>query len=262
MNRCTIILVGGFFMKRFTHLLILVLSLLSTNLMAGEPEEVLFERPDGAVLRGTFHPGGGADRRPTVLLLHQAQSSRTEFDFLLGDLHALGFNTLAVDLRGHGESSKPEKLGRAFFMKLFRDPGYAPPDIQAILQWLASHDRVDPESIAVMGGSVGANLAYVANGAGWHVETAVVLSGNAEAAAELAADVKNFAPKNVLLLAAANDHGRDAYAKTMYEQAGEPKRIEILEGSSAHGVSLLRESAELKELVLQWLAEHLNPGRQ
>ena len=70
----------------------------------------------------------------------------------------------------------------------------------------------------------------------------------------------NFAPRNVLLIAAANDHGRDAYAKALVEQAGEPKRLEILEGSSAHGVSMLHENAELKELVLRWLAEHLGPG--
>lgn len=249
-------------MKQLAHLLILTLTLLATTALAAttlaaEPEEVLFERPDGAVLHGTFHASDSAERQPAVLLLHQAQASRAEFDFLLEDLHALGFHTLAVDLRGHGASSKPEKLDRAFFMKLFRDPSYAPPDIQAILEWLARHHRVDPERIAVMGGSVGANLAYVANGAGWHVKTSVVLSGNAEAAADLAKNVENFAPKNVLLLAADNDHGRDAYAKTMFEQAGEPKRFEILKGSSAHGASMLRENAELRELTLRWLAQQL-----
>ncbi len=245
-------------MKRLVMLLPLTLLLAPGLSLAGTGEQVSFERPDGAVLNGTLHLVDRAGRHPVVLLLHQAQSSRAEFDFLLEDLHRLGLHTLAVDLRGHGTSSKPDQIDRAWFMKLFRDPGYAPPDVQAILEWLASHDRVDPERIAVMGGSVGANLAYVANGAGWHVKTSVVLSGNAEAAADLAGNVEDLRPRNVLLLATDNDHGRDAYAKTLYEQAGKPKRVEILEGSSAHGVSVLRESAELKELVLSWLAEQLS----
>ncbi len=248
-------------MKRLAHVLLVTLLLPPCFASASESEQVRFERPDGAVLEGTLHLIGKTGRYPTILLLHQAQSSRAEFDFLLDDLHVLGLHTLAVDLRGHGTSSKPEQIDRAFFMKLFRDPGYAPPDIRAILEWLAIHDRVDPERIAVMGGSVGANLAYVANGADWHVKTSVVLSGNAEAAADLAGDEEDFRPRNVLLLAADNDHGRDAYAKTLYQQAGEPKRVEILEESSAHGVSMLHESAELKALVLRWLAEQLGPHR-
>lgn len=230
---------------------------LATPTWADEAQEITFERPDGAVLYGSFHLAGNeASRQPAVLLLHQAQSSRAEFDFLLADLHALGFHTLAVDLRGHGKSSKPKKLDNAFFMKLFRDPDFAPPDVQAMLQWLAQHPQVDARRIAAMGGSVGANLSFVANGAGWQIQTSVVLSGNAEAAVDLTGDISPFQPRNVLLLAADNDHGRDDYARQMFARAEEPKRLEIVEGS-AHGAALLQEDPKLKQLVLDWLAEQL-----
>lgn len=243
--------------RPFLPTLLSTVLLLATPVLAGEGEAVRFDRPDGAVIHGTLHLVDGEGRQPAVLLLHQAQKSRAEFDFLLADLHALGFHTLAVDLRGHGESTKPETLDRAFFMKLFRDPDFAPPDIEAILAWLAAHERVDPRRIAAMGGSVGANLSYIATGAGWGAKTAVVLSGNAEAVADLSSKVKDFTPGNVLLLAATDDHGRDAYARTLNEQAAEPKRVEILEGSSAHGTTLLRESPELRQMVLDWLAQAL-----
>lgn len=219
---------------------------------------VTFERPDGAVLHGTLHfIEGKSEPGPAMLLMHQAQRSGAEFDFLLADLHALGIHTLSLDLRGHGESTKPETLDRAFFMKLFRDPGYAPPDVQAVLEWLADHDQVDASRIAAMGGSVGANLSYVANGAGWGVRTAIVLSGNAEAAADLQGDIEPFQARNVLLLAADDDHGRDTYARQLYERAAEPKRVEVLEGSSAHGTDLLKESTEFKQIVLDWLQREL-----
>ncbi|MEM1178241.1 MAG: alpha/beta fold hydrolase [Acidobacteriota bacterium] len=239
----------------------LILTLLGAASAAAEPtsEAVRFDRPDGAAVHGTLSLIPGDDPAPAVLLLHQAQRSRAEFSFMLKDLHALGFHTLAVDLRGHGESTKPETLDRAFFMKLFRDPDFAPPDIEAILAWLAERPEVDAERIAAMGGSVGANLSYIATGAGWGAKTAVVLSGNAEAVADLASKVKDFAPQNVLLLAADNDRGRDAYARTLFEQASEPKRIHIVEGSSAHGSDLLQQDPELKQRVLDWLSEQLKP---
>lgn len=224
----------------------------------GPGTAVTFERPDGAVLHGTLHlVHGDTQPKPAILLLHQAQRSGAEFDFLLSDLHALGIHTLSLDLRGHGQSTKPETLDRAFFMKLFRDANYAPPDVQAVLEWLAGHDQVDATRIAAMGGSVGANLSYVANGAGWGVKTAILLSGNAEAAADLQGDIEPFQARNVLLLAADDDHGRDTYARQLYERAAEPKHIEILEGSSAHGTDLLKESEELKQLVLDWLQRYL-----
>ena len=169
----------------------------------------------------------------------------------------MGFHTLAIDLRGHGGSTKPEKLNGAFFMKLFRDPNFAPPDIVAILGWLAAHEQVDSKRIATVGASVGANLAYIATAMEHPVKTAVSLSANAEAVADLAANIENFSPGSVLLLAADNDRGRDAYAKTLFEHAAEPKRIEIQDGSSAHGTTLLEESPLLKQIVLDWLSEQL-----
>lgn len=252
--------------KVLTSLCFVCLSsvLAASTLWANSSQEVTFERPDGATIFGTLHlvdmddeDDRGELQRPAVLLLHQAQSSRDEFSFLLDDLHGLGFHTLAIDLRGHGKSTGPEVLGRAFFMKLFRDPDFAPPDIEAVLEWLAAHERVDGRRIAAMGGSVGANLSFVANGAGWHVKTAVVLSGNAEAAADLRGNLTPFQPHNVLLLAADDDHGRDDYARQMFELSAEPKQLRIQEGSSAHGATLLKEHPELADLVLEWLAQQL-----
>jgi len=59
------------------------------------------------------------------------------------------------------------------------------------------------------------------------------------------------------VLAADDDHGRDAFARKMYEQAGEPRRVEIQEHSSAHGVAILSSSPELKLAVLDWLSSQL-----
>lgn len=236
--------------------LCLLLFLLCSGVSWAAAETVRFSRPDGVTLVGTWHSTAPAEApRPAVLLLHQAGSDQHEFDFLLEEIHALGFHALAVDLRGHGASLAGETLDREFYGRLFKDPGYAPPDVEAMLAWLGERPEVDGSRLAVVGGSVGANLAWVAAGKHDFVRAAVILSGNAENARLLAeSDLK---PTGALLIAADQDSGREAYARQMYEWAREPKRLEILEGSEAHGASMLQESPELRQITLDWLAERL-----
>lgn len=89
------------------------------------------------------------------------------------------------------------------------------------------------------------------------MKTALELSGNAEALNDLSSKMESFQPRNVLLPAADDDHGRDAYAQTLFEKAEEPKEMEILEGSSAHGTDWLKESRELRKKVMIWLSSAL-----
>lgn len=217
---------------------------------------VRFDRPDGAVLAAEFHAASRAERRPAVLLLHQAGSSRREWDFLVPELLAQGIGVLTLDLRGHGES-KPAADGDAFYRKLFTDPDFAPPDVEAALAWLKTRPEADPSRIGVVGGSVGANLAFVAAGASWGVRAAIILSGNHKNANLLAARIVRFAPANVFVLAAEQDPGRAQEARRMFEQAGEDRRLRILGRSSAHGVSLLRENPALRREALGWLVQSL-----
>ena len=239
-----------------TPTLSLLLLFLCQSTVGETVKTVEFPRPDGVTLSGTWHPGPESDEpRPAVLLLHQARSDQSEFDFLLAGIHDLGFHALAVDLRGHGASHAGETLDREFFGRLFKDPSYAPPDVEAMLTWLRERPEVDGQRLAVGGGSVGANLSWVAAGRYDFVRAAVVLSGNADNA-RLLADA-DLHPSGVLLIAADKDFRRVDHARRMYEWAREPKRLEILEGSEAHGTFMLQESPELRQITLDWLAERL-----
>src|SRR5437762_13684059 len=64
---------------------------------------------DGTVLKGTYFPA--AKPGPAVLLYHQSNRTRKEWDMVARQLAAAGINTLTVDVRGHGESGG--QIGRA-----------------------------------------------------------------------------------------------------------------------------------------------------
>jgi pimeloyl-ACP methyl ester carboxylesterase len=84
-------------MLRLTLAAALILA--ATPALAGS---VTLSAADGTQLQGT-HEGRG-DRG--VVLVHGKNRSAKDFDYLRGRLAAQGFQVLAIDLRGHGESGE------------------------------------------------------------------------------------------------------------------------------------------------------------
>ena len=96
-------------------------------------QDVRFQARDGASIAATFRPGR-SDRSAAVLLLHGVGASRQATAANAEWLASLGYATLAIDFRGHGESSsEPRTFGfdealdaHAAFAWLKRRQGDAP----------------------------------------------------------------------------------------------------------------------------------------
>lgn len=71
----------------------------------GAPRTIFYSSDDGAVINGTFWPAeeSGAS---TVYLIHDIGEDRTIWNDYALELQDDGYNVLAIDLRGHGESTK------------------------------------------------------------------------------------------------------------------------------------------------------------
>lgn len=217
-------------------------------------EEVLPEADAGESAQEESKPL--ETRKPGLLLLHQAGSSKWEWRFLITDLVNRGFNVLAVDLPGHGETLPKIRRNRAFYKRLFTDPEYAPPAVRAALSWLKSQEDIAGDRLGILGGSVGGNLAVASLALG-EVKAAVCMSGHYKNAQRLAGRPEEFAPKGLFVLAADGDRGRVEHATKLLELSQNPKRMKILKGSNAHGVSILKESSGLRTAVLDWLEKNL-----
>lgn len=148
--------------------------------------EIILFAADSTRLAATFVlPEGGL--LPAVLLIHQGGSDRHEWDFLLDSLVQRQFAALSLDLRGHGESDPLPDI-----IPLFNDPRQAPLDVEAALHFLKSQPRIDSTRIAIVGASIGGNLACVASSRG-QIASGVVLSAKTSAVTNLAgADSLHF----------------------------------------------------------------------
>jgi len=215
-----------------------------------DPYRVTIPTADGVALAASWRPVDGDPKAPGVLLIHDFSRERREWEPFAEELHGLGFATLSVDLRAHGESTKKAGATIAISPRLLGDPAGFPRDVAAAAAWL----RAKSPKTAAVGLSVGGYLALLASSEG-QVDAAVAISVNEPRVRPLAGGRK-VAPRAALLLACDADPGRSESAHKLLAASVEPKRMLLFPGGS-HNLAVLREHPEAKRAALEWLAERL-----
>lgn len=214
-------------------------------------QDILFKTKDKLSIYGSFYEStDGKSKLPGILLLHQFRSDRNEWDSYAKELAQSGYLVLSIDLRGHGQSDSIPEL-----VEILNNPNQSPLEVESAIDMLKNHPKVDPKRIAVMGGSVGGNLAAVAAGSNW-VNLAICISGKSSAVKKLAANQDNFEFKNTMFVAASKDGKREFYANEMGKNSKGENEILIDSSSSAHGVSMLKNE-KIKDKIYRWLKAKL-----
>jgi hypothetical protein len=72
------------------------------------PKKIWYTSGDGAIINGTFYKALH-DERPTIYLVHDIGDDRSVWNEYAEELQDSDYNVLAIDLRGHGESTKNVK---------------------------------------------------------------------------------------------------------------------------------------------------------
>jgi len=159
-----------------------------------------------------------------VVLAHMLNSSQSAWSPLVTDLLDEGLHVLTFDFRGHGLSSGN------------RDPSHANLDLAAAVAKLRS---LGATRIFVVGASMGGTAAIVV-GASESLAGVVTLSAPAKIDALDAGAVAGKLTEPVLFIVGQKDEARytDA-ARSFYAATHEPKRLEVMPDTAAHGTDLL-----------------------
>jgi pimeloyl-ACP methyl ester carboxylesterase len=225
-------------------------------------DRVYFTTADTFRIGATWYrPNRQAGRQPALILLHMFNGDRTDWITLTPDLVpalvANGYLVLAIDMRGHGESTlRNGRLRRLSALNLV-EINNMPLDVEAALRWLRSRSTVDPERIAVIGADIGANVAFISSGLYGDIKTTVTLSPFLRSGQELLSPdaIPDFEPRSVLFLASFGDGYAFTSAEAMAAQTRDPVRVEAYQGS-AHGIFLLVDRSA-RDAVFGWLRETL-----
>jgi pimeloyl-ACP methyl ester carboxylesterase len=199
-----------------------------------------------------------AAKFPAVLLIHGFGEDRNVWQSFIKDyLLKNNFAVLNIDLRGHGASPMGDKSRLAADQNWIADLRQIALDLEGAVDWLRSQNGVDQNRIAVMGGNLGADMAFVASGKFDVIRSAVVLSGNPKNAQALAEGVENFQPHSILFMATQGDNQGVEFARQFEKLTGFPVRVQIYENSGAQGSKILQEIPEASALIVDWLKNTL-----
>ena len=230
---------------------------------------------DSTVLKGTYFPA--AKPGPAVLLYHQSNRTRKEWDMVARQLAAAGINTLTVDVRGHGESGGQEGRGEA------RKKQW-PLDLDAAFQYLISQPGVKRDVIGIGGaGVIGVeNSVETARRHSAEVKSLVLLSGEtlregldflrqASQLPELfvVADDDEYPPivegMELLYITASSPSRKFVHYSASHEAPWlwyEPFDIGKVPANGGHGTDLFKPHPELPGIIVDWFVTTLTktPG--
>lgn len=212
------------------------------------PQPVTITAADGVQLAATFYPSGGEEgqRSPAILLLHMVGRNKESWrDFAAFVQGCSRYALLALDLRGHGASGGSQEWGKM------------PQDVAVAWAALIQRPDVDPERTAIIGASIGANLALVQAAHEPRIRGVVLLSPGLEYRGIKTADpMQAYGQRPVLIVAAQDDGYAADSSRKLNDLAKGERQLEMFTGN-AHGTDLLSAQPGLRWLILEWLEKML-----
>jgi alpha-beta hydrolase superfamily lysophospholipase len=206
-------------------------------------QRVSFRTDDGVTIAATWYEP--PSRGPAVILVHMLQRSRRDFEALAIRLSSEGIGTLAIDLRGHGESQG--SYGDNF------TPMVA--DLKAARRFLATRSEVAGR-IGILGASLGANLAALAAADDPTIASVALLSPSLDyRGVRIEPAMRKIGSRRVLMVVSDDD----AYAtRTARDLEKGTKGREVLHLTAAgHGTVMLERDPSLIGVVVDWFHRSL-----
>lgn len=219
------------------------------------PERITFTTDDGVTIVGDWSPA------PTilgaVLLLHMMPETRSSWAPFQRALAKRGLGSLAIDMRGHGESTATED-GDVVDYREFEDSDHQSSslDAAAAIDWIRKRG-VDLDRIAVGGASFGANLAIQVLTDYPRLPGALLLSpGENYHGLSAFEDMENLHPEQALFIAAAEDDQKSfADSKKLYADAPTERKQFVPYKNAGHGTNMFKIDPQLMEKAADWFAE-------
>ena len=222
-------------------------------------DEVLVELTTGDAVKihGRFTNVAAQGARPLILLHMLGRTHRDWFDFAAA-ARAKGFCTIAIDLRGHGQSNR-DKSGKKFFWKTMSKGDFrnAVHDVDAAYKYLTQYSHIDMSRVGIVGASVGANIGvgYAAKHPGAIKAVALLSPGKNYRGVDAVAAVQAY-PGKMLFYSAPGDSYSYNSSKALVAMAKDRSLFRDFPGK-VHGTRVFAHGGKYMSDILDWLDRNL-----
>lgn len=224
---------------------------LASSLAVAAPAEVALTAADGTALHAVADIPSGA--KAGSVLVHMANRSQSDWQFVAEKLARGGMATVSVDLRGHGKSARAgEAMVEADYLAMEQD-------VEAAIGWLRAQGI---SAVSCVGASLGANLCLRVAARDPEVVNLVLLSpGLKKNGLTTAAAMQQYGERPVLFVASIEERYDGISAEKLEARAAGQHHLELL-ADAGHGTKMLNRESTVEGLVLSWLmgTYELAPG--
>ncbi len=243
----------------------LVFCLMGQPLFAGE--RISMQAADGHPLVGALsRPLPTKDIQAGVVLLPMYKHTGKSWQPLVQVLNQAGFTTLALDLRGHGESRYDADGGDDGQRVTSRDPALFNAmylDAAAAVSRLAREMNLNEQRMALVGASVGCSVALqaVAMGAA-RVDAVVVMTpGSNYLGVPTMKHIKSWPGTPLLILSSEEekDRGAEEIYAALREKGAE---LHLFSEMSIHGTDMFGKVSGVEELISNWLCQTIKKNKK
>jgi dienelactone hydrolase len=250
-------------LRRFSLSIFLLLAPCALAFASSEPpvpRVVDLTAADGTTLKATFFAAGAPG--PGVILFHQCNQQRHNWDDLAARLSSAGINVLTVDYRGFGESGGGRFADISQQERLEYVNDKWPGDMDLAFHYLVSQPGVTPGIVGAGGASCGVHQAIQLARRHPEVESLVLLSGDTNREGRHFLQESSKLP---LFVSVADDDG-DADATVAMEfllgVSSNPGDKFVHYATGGHGTAMFAPHPELPGMIVDWFVTTLvkTPG--
>lgn len=212
---------------------------------------------DNIKIAGNYF-SGPKDDSPAVILLHMMPATKESWNEFAALLAVKGFQVLAIDERGHGESRQGGKLNYEEFTNEQQQEKIK--DVNAARDFFRNKD-IQLKNIFVGGASIGANLTIQYLAENFEARAGFAISPGYNYKGIITTDlIGNMHGGQALFLAAAKDDPSVPSSwetvEELYKMAPGEKEARVFH-NGGHGTYIFKEHPELMEELADWMVRHV-----
>jgi len=195
-----------------------------------------------------------------IILLHMLGHNRNDWNSFASILSnkGNGYTVLSIDLRGHGESTNQNGNIISFQSFTANDFNKMVMDVKAAKQFLMAQKNINPNNIAIVGASIGANVALNYAASDPLIKAVVLLSPGLNYKGVTTSNAIKQYKGLTYIATAGKDPIADNDPQTLCNEINcdTNHRLQVYQDSNSHGTDMFSNSSlqpSLEKLIISWL---------